>query len=339
MGRKCSIYKCTGGFDSETVRGIKKSVHKFPADSVRRNQWIEAIPRHAWTEGKEITRFMGVCSDHWPEGYEKISVGRWLSPKHPPSLFPTVPVGYHRPGASDAEGQRSTLNSSTTIRSTEMPDELPEFDQEDYFKTSLDSSFDLFMIRLINELTEHSKCLIGNSYEVGSAPDYKTLVVLSEERNGAIHSSSMYLKVHTKDKTFVTIDSETQVKTTIVVPIVHSVSFDGYFGIQSAKVPICPTGIIKRWSCLSEVLHYFRITVSVDPDDPSPPSDPIEAAKVFIERQIQLLNAPRNGVRIYTPNDLIQAFGWYTRSRALYAELRKHLRLPSLTTLARLTRI
>lgn len=50
-----------------------------------------------------------------------------------------------------------------------------------------------------------------------------------------------------------------------------------------------------------------------------------------------LLNIP-SGLRTYNHLDLITAFCWFTRSRALYKELRCFLKIPSLTTLAKITR-
>ena len=64
----------------------------------------------------------------------------------------------------------------------------------------------------------------------------------------------------------------------------------------------------------------------------------IDAETHFIERQIQRRNLPRiNQVGLYNVKDLCLALSWFVRSRSLYP-LRRHLILPSFSTLRSLTR-
>ena len=60
--------------------------------------------------------------------------------------------------------------------------------------------------------------------------------------------------------------------------------------------------------------------------------------KILILRQIELINLPKNS-RPYDQDDLCQAFSWYTRSRALYKDLRNCIQLPPEATLKKITRV
>ncbi|GFO13683.1 transposable element p transposase [Plakobranchus ocellatus] len=109
---------------------------------------------------------------------------------------------------------------------------------------------------------------------------------------------------------------------------VSQVSLEVYHKLKAITVPYVDQGCLSSWSQLTEVLRYiFSYTDET----------PIDKKMEFIVRQVQLINAPKN-TRLYDQNDLCQAFSWYSRSRALYTELRSYVQLPSDTTLKRITR-
>ena len=110
---------------------------------------------------------------------------------------------------------------------------------------------------------------------------------------------------------------------------VEYIKYEGYIGVKSSAHPDFQDGVVKRWSQLTEVIRHFRTLSSESSQDDT---------QSFIERQIQLINAPKN-VRVYTPYDLINAFSWRTRSRALYNSIRSQIKLPSISTLSKITRM
>ena len=58
-----------------------------------------------------------------------------------------------------------------------------------------------------------------------------------------------------------------------------------------------------------------------------------------LERQVQLLNAPRGSHKLYSKDDCLKAFSWYTVSRSLQSKLIDYMGLPSISTLRNITRI
>ena len=83
MGRKCSVYNCSGNY-----RGLPYSnVVKFPKDETTRQLWIDAMPnpRGQLEKKKEIW----VCSWHFTCPFVTVQGGK--RPNGPPTKFEGIP--------------------------------------------------------------------------------------------------------------------------------------------------------------------------------------------------------------------------------------------------------
>ena len=63
MGRKCSVFNCKTGYDTQKG-GEKITVYKFPKDPDERHRWVSSLPNKLSIA--DVTENMGVCSLHWP---------------------------------------------------------------------------------------------------------------------------------------------------------------------------------------------------------------------------------------------------------------------------------
>lgn len=106
-----------------------------------------------------------------------------------------------------------------------------------------------------------------------------------------------------------------------------SLDYEAYVCLKQLKHPARPFHI-NCWSAFDEVVSFIHKEHEHDSDDKFS----------FIERQIYLLNRPKNNLRVYDFNDINIAFSFYTLSRHLYGNLRKVLQLPSISTLQKVTR-
>ena len=82
MPRKCSVGGCDTNFASELKKreaNEKIPVYGFPEDYQERCSWITALPNKEKTV-HNITRHMGVCGRHWPEGVRMRKRNRHLVP-------------------------------------------------------------------------------------------------------------------------------------------------------------------------------------------------------------------------------------------------------------------
>ena len=57
-------------------------------DKLRRKAWISAL--NVVIKESEITIHIGVCIEHWPEGFETCRKKVKNFPVHPPSIFKTA---------------------------------------------------------------------------------------------------------------------------------------------------------------------------------------------------------------------------------------------------------
>ncbi|GFO13682.1 hypothetical protein PoB_004018700 [Plakobranchus ocellatus] len=130
MPRKCSVYGCRSGYDSERQSQKEKiKVYGFPSDVEECRQWISALPNDNIEVGK-ITQYMGVCEKHWPHDAPMQLRGRYLCPSLPPSCFfedipkSSLPTSKATP--------RSTPKALSTARTTDI-DQSIEFPKIDCF--------------------------------------------------------------------------------------------------------------------------------------------------------------------------------------------------------------
>ena len=111
--------------------------------------------------------------------------------------------------------------------------------------------------------------------------------------------------------------------------ICENVKFDAFRRLKRMSVPFLKTNTLKDFTALDALIHHIQLSLEPDADS----SDPIQS---FIERQVEILNLPKNG-KIYNHEDLCLAFTWFAQSRSLYQQLRQLLRLPSVSILSRIT--
>ena len=147
MGRKCCVEGCKSGYDSENKNKKTPSnvvMHGFPADYDDCQSWIKALERH-----KPVTKFIGVCSLHWPADVKLKRVGRHTYPSLPPSIFPPKTTSTSHlpatqlqtvtPNTTQHLTERKSFNNSPQSPSTNndiaMSNQLEELPQQSQFVT------------------------------------------------------------------------------------------------------------------------------------------------------------------------------------------------------------
>ena len=155
MPNKCCIYNCKTNYDSQKNKP-KISCYSFPKDPIRRQEWIDNIPRHEWNSGT-VGKHMVICSLHWPADVPMLRKSRYPSPAVPPTIFTNIPLSHQRAHIKP----RTTQNSVTDFRDRQMDiDELPQFDELDLLKnykskTNFHHKCSPFHDKFIDELLPH----------------------------------------------------------------------------------------------------------------------------------------------------------------------------------------
>ena len=84
------------------------------------------------------------------------------------------------------------------------------------------------------------------------------------------------------------------------------------------------TGHLNSWSAIEETIRYLNAHK--------------ESQQVTVlHDQLRAMRAKGSNRKIYTPEDLVQAFSHYAWSRTLYQKLRNNFKLPSESTLTSIT--
>ena len=63
MPRKCSVGECRSKY---LINPMKVTVYSFPTDKEEWERWVNALPNKI----EKATKYMGVCADHWPKGFD-----------------------------------------------------------------------------------------------------------------------------------------------------------------------------------------------------------------------------------------------------------------------------
>ena len=63
-GERCCVVGCSNRRGTDKKTGVVRSYHSIPKHPKRREQWIKAIPRTAWSP----RQWDRVCSDHFVGG-------------------------------------------------------------------------------------------------------------------------------------------------------------------------------------------------------------------------------------------------------------------------------
>ena len=242
MPRMCCVYDCKSGYRSCAE---KVTVYRFPSNLIERQRWVDAIPNKLDHVNLNTA---GVCQRHWSDGFPTIKRGRFESPAVPPNKWPeSIPQSNLRTVAAP----RTSKNWSTNIRQESLNiDEDPAFQQLDLFRlhdatagdlTSSSSSSDR-TIPVLYPFKQKFKDNV-NSYGLLASNDNE-FMLLSQSRTGSIHSFSVYFELIEDDD-----------------GVVESVLVEGYIGLKKATIPHVQDGVMKRWSQLTEVLRFFKVSI------------------------------------------------------------------------------
>ena len=138
--------------------------------------------------------------------------------------------------------------------------------------------------------------------------DKRQFSIHSENRDGPIHLFSLFFTLN------------------VLCNNILTISFEAYSGLKLLRHPVIET--IRTWDQFDELCRFVRLS-----------SSHFDEKIKHLERQVQLLNAPRGSHKLYSKDDCLKAFSWYTVSRSLYSKLRDYMVLPSISTLRNITRI
>ena len=90
MGRKCFVTGCRSNYDPTD----KISVFRLPKDKDERERWMKKIESDLSRQYRSRSRSRlpdsantVVCIQHFPDGFETVSVKGSLRQKNPPSIF------------------------------------------------------------------------------------------------------------------------------------------------------------------------------------------------------------------------------------------------------------
>ena len=309
MPKKCCVINCNSNYASDLKHGSKKtySVYKFPKDPEKRLSWVKAIPNSNLTVDN-ITENQGVCVKHWKEPIKWIKKGKFPSPDEPPNDFTgCAPVSTW---GTPAAPTRSTVKSTAAARAVDI-DEMSAFRELDSIKQ------DTFIAELNDKFVKTNLGIIAWGED-------GTFTFLSKTHNGPIFDFHIHFVLPLSTAT----GRPTTSSSTLVY---EKIQYEAYVKCRRFKHPQF-TDQTNCWSMFDSLIQC--VVGAHDHDDADDKSNKF----LFIQRQIELLNAPKNK-RIYNLNDFQNAFTWFTISRALYEKkLRSSLQLPSVSTLQNVTR-
>lgn len=142
---------------------------------------------------------------------------------------------------------------------------------------------------------------------VGRGADKNQFSLFSKKRDGPVYLFVIFFTL------------------TFVEDSIKEILYEAYSGLKLIKHSTLKT--VKTWDQFDELLRFVRLTDSH-----------VDKKVKHLERQVVNINTPKN-TKVYSNEDLLKAFSWYTISRTLYNKLRDYLTLPSLSTLQNLTRL
>ena len=82
MPRKC----CVAGLCQCT----KLYQYRLPADTDECDRWVRSLPNTT----RMVTKNIGVCEEHWPQGFPTVRKKGKNRPQNPPSVFKYVPNSF-----------------------------------------------------------------------------------------------------------------------------------------------------------------------------------------------------------------------------------------------------
>ncbi|XP_066923516.1 uncharacterized protein [Clytia hemisphaerica] len=81
---------------------------------------------------------------------------------------------------------------------------------------------------------------------------------------------------------------------------------------------------LDSWSCLEEALCFLK-------------NSEFTRHQTILQEQIESMKPPQVGKKLYSPQVLMRAFGYFSQSRSLYSRLRSDFKLPSIKTLTNIS--
>lgn len=313
MGRTCKAFDCTGGYLSERKEASKNNVKYslkifgFPSDKEQCEIWIRALPNtEIRVEDVYKNNNIGVCERHWPSNYPTVKRGNHNSPANPPTVFAeTIPPSCL---STPAPPPRPTRLSSSKARN-------PDIGQTKDHKTKYN-----FASQPKGETLSRFLDELGNVGRVAVSKNDDDVVLKSKGRNGPIFDFIVCFSLLMCDSAH--------------GPTIEKVTFEVYSGVRHVTVPFLKNRFMTDFTELEALLNFVKHIKEKDED--SDKENDIEKKQQFIERQIEIINLPKNS-RVYNQNDFCIAFSWYAQSRSLYNQMRDYLTLPSNGTLLKLT--
>ena len=109
--------------------------------------------------------------------------------------------------------------------------------------------------------------------------------------------------------------------------ISKDLSFVAYkMGVQCTIKSLSKNRITRldSWSRLEEALCFLR-------------NSEFTRHQTVLQEQIESMKPPQVGKKLYSPQVLMRAFGYFSQSRSLYSRLRSDFKLPSIKTLTNIS--
>ena len=294
MGKKCSVIGCYSGYDDTKNRKkaasaeladtdveppTKVRLYSFPKDAALRAEWIRMIPNYV-DDNQAAKGNMAVCSDHFPQDCrynDKEGIHR--RPIDPPSIFhikQTSCVG--TPGPKP----RTTTRATASVRRDDAnfdPDmQLKELIEREKIKTS--------------QLKERMEALL-NLYSCFFVWNNATsLSVFSNAREGAVFDFCLHFSV-------------------IDMNGYANIKYEAFNKLQQyfLQFPMDRT-FVSQWQQIEILLQR----VCAPTNELTEKQLKSKVRFDFLYRQLLLLNTPKNKI-VYSNDDLLLSFSWYTQSR------------------------
>ena len=223
MGRKCSVYGCKTGYDSQKNPVRQIMVYGFPKDDNDKRKWINSLPNKLSFD--KVTENMGVCGLRWPETAPRARRGKYLIPCVPPSIFPNVPTSCI---PSSSSTYRSTKKATAQSILTAV-DELQIFKERDAFNKEI-------FFRKVSRKTSVIRICFPWLGLLKLCSYIKSFA-----RDGPDHKYVIYFDLLSRD--------EENVK---------SIKFEAYCNMKSINHPVLPNNRISSWSQLDELITFVR---------------------------------------------------------------------------------
>ena len=92
MGRKCCVWHCKSGYDSESDSEKKKPdyepvpIYAFPVNEEEKNVWCDGLPKSTVNKETDVT-WLGVCRKHFAEDVPMVKICNRERPALPPEYW------------------------------------------------------------------------------------------------------------------------------------------------------------------------------------------------------------------------------------------------------------